>query len=174
MTATTDRACPGGALGQPLLDCDGAAGEEHRIDREYVVILGVRDFHQHEKDDKRQPEHPPAAVAEKPDQAREPDRQQDRVHVDDLLLNEREWSEHDVLAFPADVGEVFNRREVMADLPDDVREEKRESDRAGDPNPRSSELAAMMRQKQGDGDRESERQRGVFVLKAETGKDAEP
>ena len=79
------------------------------------------------------------------------------MHVDDLLLNERKRAEHDVLAFAANVGEVFDRREVMTDLPDDVGEEERESDGASDPDPRSGELAAMIRQQQGDGDRDGHR-----------------
>jgi hypothetical protein len=45
----------------------------------------------------------------------------------------------------------------MADLPDEVGEEERESDGAGDPYPRSNELTSVIRQKQGDGNRESER-----------------
>ena len=173
--ATTARASSRTArFASQRFDHNSAAGEEHGIDREHVIVLGVRDFHQYEEDDKGQAEHAPAAVAQKPDQPREPDRQQDRVHVDDLLLHERERAEHDVLAFAADVGQVFDRREVMADLPDEVREKERDSNGAGDPYPTSRELTAMMRQQQGDGDRESERQRRVLILESETGQHAEP
>jgi hypothetical protein len=96
------------------------------------------------------------------------------VDVDDLFLNERERAEHNVLALAAYVGKVFDRREMMADLPDNVGEEERKSNDTGDPDPPSGELAAMMRQQQGDGDRESERQRGVLVLKPQAGEDTEP
>src|ERR1700685_1803644 len=73
------RAFHGGAICQPsidgTIDHDGAAGQEHRIDREHVVVLGVRNFHQYEEDGKGQAEHAPAEVAEKPEQAQEPDRE---------------------------------------------------------------------------------------------------
>ena len=42
------------------------------------------------------------------------------MDVGNLLLNKRERAEDDVLTFAADVGEVFDRREVMTNLPDDV------------------------------------------------------
>ena len=62
------------AVGEPALDYYRAAGEQHGIGREDVIVLGVRDFHQHEEDDEGQAKHAPAAVAEKPDQARQPER----------------------------------------------------------------------------------------------------
>src|ERR1700722_15990800 len=43
---------PRGAGRQPALDDDCTAGEKHWINREYVIVLGVRDFHQHKEDRK--------------------------------------------------------------------------------------------------------------------------
>jgi hypothetical protein len=51
------------------------------------------------------------------------------VHVNDLLLEERQWAEHDVLSLTPHVFEVFEGGEMMPDLPDDVGEEKRQRDR---------------------------------------------
>ena len=62
----------------------------------------------------------------------------------------------------------------MSDLPDEVREEDYDRDRSGNPDPSSSKLTAMVSQKQREGNREPERQRGVLVLQAKSGEQAEP
>ena len=62
----------------------------------------------------------------------------------------------------------------MPDLPDNVREKDRDRNDPRNPYPRSEELAAMLRQKQGDGDRKSERQRGMLILQPQPGEHSEP
>src|SRR5208282_3768520 len=72
-----------------------------------------------------------APVAQEPHQARQPDREQNIADIEDLLLYKCKWTEHHVLARAADVVEILNRRKVMADLPDDVGQEKRDHDGEG-------------------------------------------
>src|SRR5208282_2901122 len=116
---------PGSTVCEPPFEHDSAARQDHRIDREHIVVLGVRDFHQYEEDREDQANHAPAAVAQEPHQARQPDREQNIADIEDLLLYKCKWTEHHVLARAADVVEILNRRKVMADLPDDVGPEKR-------------------------------------------------
>ena len=42
------------------------------------------------------------------------------MHIDDLLLDERQWAEHDVLSLASHVFQVLKRWEMTPDLPDDV------------------------------------------------------
>jgi hypothetical protein len=63
---------------------------------------------------------------------------------------------------------------VEAPLDDDQILIDHNRDAAGDPDPLLCKLTAMMRQQQLDGNREPERQRGVLVLQAKSGEQAEP
>ena len=113
-------------------------------------------------------------LAEQPDQTGDPDQEQDRVHGDDLLLDERQRPEHHVLSFAAHVFQVLERGEMTVRLPDQVGQKKCDRDGDGDPNPRLGEFAARWSEQQRDRDREAEEERGMFVLEAETGQHAEP
>src|SRR5579862_6639701 len=52
---------------EPAFDDDSSARQQHGIDRKYVIVFGVRDFHQYKKDYKREAKYAPAAVTKKPD-----------------------------------------------------------------------------------------------------------
>src|SRR5207253_1349959 len=130
------------------------------INWEQVIVFRVLQFHDHEKDDEREAQQPPAPFAQEPDQPRKPDREQDRAYIEDLLLHKRQRPQDHVLAFALHVAKVLDGGEVMLYLPDQVRQEERESDSAGDPYPRLQEFAATLGDQQCDGHRESEDQRG--------------
>ena len=95
------------------------------------------------------------------------------MEEEDLLLHEFERREHDVLAGALHVLEVLERREAVPDLPEHVREEEKQGDRAADPDPSLAELAALGRQDERDDDGRAEEERRVLVLEAQSREDAE-
>ncbi len=95
------------------------------------------------------------------------------VQRQDLLRDERERGENHVLATPLHIREVFQGREAMRVLPDQVRCEDRKRNRASDPDPWLDQLAPERGEKHRDDDGESEEQRGVLVQQAETAKSPE-
>ena len=76
-----------------MFDYNSAARKDHGINREDVIVLCVRKLHQNEEDDEGEGQNAPSAVAQKPDQSRDPDWKQDWVDVDDLLFDESERAE---------------------------------------------------------------------------------
>src|SRR5882724_5777777 len=94
------------------------------------------------------------------------------MEKEDLLLDELDGAQGHVLAGELDVLQVLERREVMAGLPEEVRQEEGERDRAADPDPGFRELAALRRQKEREGHGGSKEQRRVLVLEAEAREDS--
>ncbi len=134
----------------------------------------MSDLHDGEENQERQAQDSPALLAEERGEPGDPDREEDRVHVDDLLLDEGERTEDDVLPFAPNVLQVLERRKMMEELPDHVRGEQRARDRGPDPDPRFREFPPMAGQQKRGGNRESEEERGVLVFEPEPAENAEP
>ena len=63
---------------------------------------------------------------------------------------------------------------MVPDLPDQVGQEQRHRDGAGNPYPGLQKFSPQRRQQKREGNRESEEQRGMFILQSQPGQDAEP
>ena len=63
---------------------------------------------------------------------------------------------------------------MVLDVPQEIRQEDQESDRAADPDPGARERAALRSQHQADHDAGAEDQHGVLVFEADSRQDAEP
>ena len=93
----------------------------------------------------------------------------------DLLLDERDGTEHDVLARLRDVREVLERREAVSRLPDQVRGEDHERHDAAEPEPRLREArGAAASEQHADRDRDAEEERRVLVHRGRGPGCAEP
>src|SRR6185437_9721605 len=137
---------------EPACNGDGACGEHHGVGGKEVVFLAVHEFHHHEEDDEGEAEQTPAAGPQGPENADEPDGEEDGMEVEDLASDEGSGAEDDVFVGAADVFKVFERREVVADLPYKVRREEGKGDGDADPDPRIKEFAAVTGEQQRDDD----------------------
>src|SRR5205823_11632192 len=97
----------------------------------------------------------------------------ERMEEEDLLLHELEGRQHHVLAGPLHVLEVFDRREAVSDLPEEVRQKEQQRDPAADPDPTPAELSALRRGEERENDGRTEEQHRVLVLETESREDAE-
>ena len=104
----------------------------------------MRDLHRGKKYQERQPEHAPAPIPQEPNQAADPHREQDRVHINDLFLDEGQRSQHHVLSLAANIFQILESREVMPTLPDEIGHEQGDSDQTCHPDPRLEELPPML------------------------------
>src|SRR6266436_4993743 len=73
--------------------------------------------------------------------------------------------ERHVAPVAADVGEQFEKWEVMLDVPDEIGEEYQESDQAAEPDPRLKEHRAMLSKQQARYHAGGEEDDAIFVLK---------
>ena len=112
--------------------------------------------------------------AEQPYQSREPDQEQDRIHGNDLLLDEPQRTEHDVLSLATHILQILERWKMTVRLPDQIGQEERDRDGAGNPDPGLGKFAAMMGEQQSNRYRETEEECGMLVLEAQTRQYAEP
>src|SRR5882724_8788431 len=108
---------------EPTFPRDGACGEQKRERREKVVDTRIQ------SDDYNRCEYPsPSQRAklftafreeEKP-KATEPDQQAERVHHKQFLHKKNEWPQRNVAAAVADIALQLDKREVMANIPEQV------------------------------------------------------
>src|ERR1700730_8995784 len=83
-------------------------------------------------------------------------------------------SERHVAPAAADVGEQFEKREVMLDVPDEMGKEYEEGDQSSEPDPRFEEHGAVLGQQQTRDHAGCEEDDAIFVLKGYTCDEAEP
>src|SRR5437764_5539371 len=74
----------------------------------------------------------------------------------------------------ANVVHQFEERKIVADEPDQVRQENQERAKGAEPEPFAREESALGGEKQGAGDREREERGAVFVFHPDSDQDAEP
>src|SRR5262249_2981199 len=93
------------------------------IDRDHVVILCLEKDETGEHHDKRPSQHPVAtalASEEEPDQSACPERKEDRIQDHSLIGNKCDWTTSHVAVAHADVVNQFQKRKMVAHLPDEV------------------------------------------------------
>src|SRR6267143_4158425 len=73
--------------------------------------------------------------------------------------------ERHVAPVAADVGEQFEKREMMLDIPDEIGKEYQESDQAAEPDPRLTEHGAMLSKQQARDHAGGEEDDAIFILK---------
>src|SRR5712692_667821 len=82
--------------------------------------------------------------------------------------------ERHVAPVAADVGEQFEKREVMLDVPDEIGKEYQEREQAAEPYPRLEEHGAMLGKQQARDHAGGEEDDAILVLKRYARDEAEP
>src|SRR5208282_897780 len=102
------------------------------------------------------------------------DGQRERMHAQDLLAEERRWSQAHIAPAVTDVVLQLQKREVMLDIPQQVRQKNEKRGRAADPEPGAGKRTALRGQEQAKDEAGSENQRRILIFEAESSHDAEP
>ncbi len=153
----------------------GSGGEERRVGRGEVVRLGAL---RHQDDENRHvspaqhPERPPGPREQQPAESREPDRKRERMHLDDLLGKELQRRQRHVLV-RGGVADELQRRRAVRRLPDQMRQEEENRDRATQPDPGAAEVPALGSEQQPGEHPAAEEEHAVLVLQAEAADQAE-
>jgi hypothetical protein len=160
-----------------MLPGDAAGGEEDGVDRADVVVLGVHAHHHGEKDQVSETEPAPRLslwIAQKPDEARDPDQRGKRVQIAQLGTEEWERGKFDVLVVKLTVAQELKRGPVIVDLPNQVRQRDKDKQRNAGRGPFAGQQAARgSDQQRGEQAEEEEGQRRLIKQTKPAG-EAEP
>ena len=137
---------PAKSSDEDALDRDSAGGEEHRIDGREIVMLSMHDDEFGKRDEIGNTERAIATALarhDQPNEAAQPEWKSGRIHDEDLLGDELEWTKDDILVAVRDVLKELERWPMVLHLPKQVWRREGDGDYATEPNPSLRKVSAL-------------------------------